>query len=88
MKHPLYPEPLTSFVFDGKTIPVVSLPQEVQNEIATMNMYAQEFAEAMLALEKADILFKYKKNQVEQLIKNTMRPVTPAPEPAPEPEAE
>jgi hypothetical protein len=82
MKHPLYPEPLTSITVDGKTIPVISLPQEVQNEIATLNLYAQEFTTAMLDLEKADILLKHKKSQVEQLIKNALKPaVAPAPEP-------
>lgn len=81
MKHPLYPEPLTSVTVDGKVIPVISLPSEVQNEIATLNLYGQEFTDAMLALEKADILLKYKKNQVEQLIRKALTPVTPAQEP-------
>lgn len=82
MKHPLVPEPMTSVTVDGKSIPVVSLPQPIQNEIATLNLYYQEYVDAMLALEKADILLKYKRQQVEQLIKEALKPtVNQAPTP-------
>ncbi len=85
MKHSLHPEPLTTITVDGKTIPVISLPQEIQNEIATLNLYSQEYVDAMLALEKADILLKFKKAQVEQLIKDVLKPAS---NPAPKPEVD
>lgn len=85
MKHPLRPEPLTKITVDGKSIPVIGLPEEIQNEIATLNLYSQEYVDALLALEKAEILLTVKKNQVEQLVKDALKPAS---KPAPEPEVD
>lgn len=85
MKHPLRTEPLTSITVDGKSVPVISLPDRIQNEIATLNLYSQEYVDALLALEKAEILLNVKKNQVEQLVKDALKPAS---KPAPEPEVD
>ncbi len=85
MKHPLRPEPLTKITVDGKAIPVIGLPEEIQNEIATLNLYSQEYVDALLALEKAEILLTVKRNQVEQLVKDALKPAS---KPAPEPEVD
>ncbi len=83
MKHPLRVEPLTSITVDGKSVPVIALPDHIQNEIATLNLYSQEYIDALLALEKAEILVNVKKNQVEQLVKDALKPASKQ---APEPE--
>ena len=85
MKHPLHQEPLTTITVDGKTIPVVSLPQEIQNQIGILGILTNEYVDAAFALEKADILLKVKKAQVEQLIKDALKPAS---KPAPEPEVD
>lgn len=85
MKHPLRTEPLTSITVDGKSVPVISFPDHIQNEIATLNLYSQEYVDALLALEKAEILLNVKKNQVEQLVKDALKPAS---KPAPEPEVD
>ncbi len=85
MKKPLKSEPLTSITVDGKPVLVIALPDHIQNEIATLNLYSQEYVDALLALEKAEILLTVKRNQVEQLVKDALKPAS---KPAPEPEVD
>jgi hypothetical protein len=77
MKHPLQSEPLTSITVDGKSIPVIGLPDHIQNEIATLNLYSQEYINALINLEKTEILLNVKKAQIEKLIKEALKPSSP-----------
>lgn len=77
MKHPLHLEPTTTVTVNQKTIPVISLPQEIQHEIATLDVFMREYVQAMLELEKADIVVKHKRGQIEQMITAALAPTTP-----------
>lgn len=73
MKLPHKIEPQAQVSVDGNNIAVSSLPLEIQNEIRTWERFYQEYVDAVYNLEKADIILKAKREQVEGLLRDHVK---------------